>query len=160
MEGSIREAGEGEIGTLAALIRAAFAEYEGRLDPPSSAHGKTEDAVRAELAGGAALVYERDGAIIGCVFLHPQGDHLYLDRLAVLPGHRGRGIGRVLLEAAERRARELGLGRVQLSVRLALADNRAYYERHGYHLLRYGSHPGYSTPTYARLEKLLPVIPV
>ncbi|HTT06368.1 MAG TPA: GNAT family N-acetyltransferase [Steroidobacteraceae bacterium] len=41
---------------------------------------------------------------------------LYLEDLFVRPGLRGRGIGRELLLALERRARELGCGRLEWSV--------------------------------------------
>ena len=44
-----------------------------------------------ELQGGGALVAEVEGAPVGCVFFHPREDHLYVDRLAVLPSHRGEG---------------------------------------------------------------------
>ncbi|HTE20053.1 MAG TPA: GNAT family N-acetyltransferase [Armatimonadota bacterium] len=36
--------------------------------------------------------------------------------LAVLPGHRGQGVGRLLLEAVERKARELGCCKLTLEV--------------------------------------------
>jgi predicted N-acetyltransferase YhbS len=151
----IREATVDDIGPITAVIRAAFAEYEGRLDPPSSAHGKSEATVRAELADGSAFVYEQDGAIVGCVFLHPHDDHMYLDRLSVLPTRRRQGIAQDLMAAVEQRARERGYHRVQLSVRLSLAENRAYYERVGYRFLRYGTHAGYSAPTFVVMEKVV-----
>ena len=60
-----------------------------------------------------------------------------------------------LLQAIEARAQVLGLPNVRLSVRLALVENRAYYERAGYQFLSYGTHAGYSAPTYVTLEKHL-----
>ena len=42
--------------------------------------------------------------MIGCAFIAEQADHFYLGKLAVLPACQGRGIGRRLLEAAERHA--------------------------------------------------------
>jgi GNAT superfamily N-acetyltransferase len=153
----IREAGRADAALLVALIRDAFAEYLGRLDPPSSAHGKTAAVVQAELADGGALLAELDGVAVGCVFFHPRADHVYLDRLAVLPPYRRRGIARLLIAGVEERARALGYSRVRLSVRLALSANRASYERLGYHFHSYGTHVGYSAPTSVTLEKRLDV---
>jgi predicted N-acetyltransferase YhbS len=151
----LREAREADIPAVADVIRRAFAEYAGRLDPPSSAHGKSAERVRAELSDGGALVATQGQEIIGCVLYHRRADHLYLDRLAVLPEHRGQGLGRRLVAAVEQRAIELGLPRVRLSVRLALSENQALYERLGYHVQSYGTHPGYSEPTFVTMERAL-----
>jgi len=52
--------------------------------------------------------------------------------MGLLPGYRGKGLGRALLLATLQSARELGLGRIELEV---LESNRAaiaLYERHGF----------------------------
>jgi ribosomal protein S18 acetylase RimI-like enzyme len=152
---SLREARADEAEALAALVRAAFEEYRGVLDPPSSAHAQTAANLAREMADGAALVAEADGAPVGCVLLHPRGDHLYVDRLAVHPAWRGRGIAGLLVAAAEARARAAGLPACRLSVRLSLAENRAWYERLGYAQYALGTHAGYAAPTYVTLEKRL-----
>jgi predicted N-acetyltransferase YhbS len=144
---SLREAGAADAEVLARLLREAFEEFRGQLDPPSSAHGKTAEAVLRELQGGGALIAEVEGAPVGCVFLHPREDHLYLDRLAVLPSHRGAGIARQLMDAAEAR------GPVRLSVRCALAAQQAYYARRGYVFHAHGTHEGYAQPTFLVLQK-------
>jgi predicted N-acetyltransferase YhbS len=151
----LRLATDNDIPAMVELIRGAFAEYEGRLDPPSSAQNKTVAATRAELADGGAFVISDGGALAGCVFYHPYAGHMYLDRLAVLPAYRGRRLSRRLVAAVEDLARASGIGRVRLSVRLALAENRAYYERLGYAFHAYGTHAGYPEPTYVTLEKAL-----
>jgi len=51
--------------------------------------------------------------------------------LAVAEGHRRRGVGRALLEAVERGARELGCCRVTLEVRQDNAPARALYHDFG-----------------------------
>ena len=72
------------------------------------------------------------GTPAGCVLYEVNPDHVYLFRLAVLPAHRRQGLGRALVESVEARARERGLRRVRLGVRVALPGQRASYERLGY----------------------------
>ncbi|KQX74851.1 GNAT family N-acetyltransferase [Aeromicrobium sp. Root472D3] len=60
------------------------------------------------------------------------GDVADLDRIAVLPASRGRGLARGLLTDLVDRARDLGAGRMLLEV---AADNRpaiGLYEAHGF----------------------------
>jgi GNAT superfamily N-acetyltransferase len=151
----IREAQAADAPLLARLLREAFEEYRGRLDPPSSAHGKTAEGVLRELEDGGALVAQAGAEPVGCVFFHLRGDHVYLDRLAVLPPFRGQGIARALIDAVEARARALGPAPVRLNVRLALKDPQAYYQRLGYAFREYGTHAGHATPTFVILEKRL-----
>jgi len=52
--------------------------------------------------------------------------------LAVLSGHRGKGIGTALLEAVTERARQTGCCKVTLEVRVQNSDARRLYERVGF----------------------------
>lgn len=61
----------------------------------------------------------------------------------------------LLLDAAERRAVDLGFTRVRLNVRLILDTLRAYYQAHGYAPVAYLTHEGYLGPTYVQMEKVL-----
>jgi predicted N-acetyltransferase YhbS len=151
----IREAVPADAELLARLLRDAFEEYRGRLDPPSSAHGKTAEVVLRELRDGGAFVAQAGAEAVGCVFFHPRKDHVYLDRLAVLPPFRGQGIARALIDAVESRARALGPAPVRLNVRLALKDHQDYYQRLGYAFREYGTHEGFHAPTFVILEKRL-----
>lgn len=151
----IREAVPADAPLLARLLREAFEEYRGRLDPPSSAHDKTEDVVLRELRDGGALIAEEPPGPVGCVFFHVKPDHVYLDRLAVLPPFRGQGVARSLMEAVEARARALGPTPVRLNVRLALKDHQDWYGRQGYAFHGYGTHAGYASPTFVVLQKTL-----
>jgi ribosomal protein S18 acetylase RimI-like enzyme len=149
----IREATAADIPTLVMLVRTAFEDYRGRLDPPSGAHNETPQTVRQALhTGWAALACVHDEAI-GCVFYQQEGEHVYLGRLSVLRPFRQHGVGQALTEYVEQRARALGLPRVQLGVRTALPHLQAYYERLGYRVVRYESHAGYTVPTSVVMEK-------
>src|SRR5262249_40192574 len=105
---TVREMAEIDAPRVADIIREAFEEHRGRLDPPSSAHHKTAEIVLRELADGGAFVACDLETIVGCVFYHLRPDHLYLDRLAVLPGHRNQGIAQALIRTVEDRARQYG----------------------------------------------------
>ena len=61
-------------------------------------------------------------------------DEYYINTLAVAPARRNRGVGRTLLEDAERRGRELGLPVCSLSVMLHNADAKRLYERQGFRI--------------------------
>lgn len=58
--------------------------------------------------------------------------------LAVLATHRGRGVGRALLSAAEAHARELGCGKLTLEVQDDNTPARRLYERFGFRDVVYG----------------------
>ena len=65
---------------------------------------------RLETEIGRFLVAERDGTIIGCAALYPDGGgHGELACLAVHPDYRGQGRGDQLLAAVEERARAQGI---------------------------------------------------
>lgn len=152
-EVTIREATALDAAVVAAVIRAAFAGYDGRLDPPSSAHRETEESIRIKLATGGAILAVEAGAVVGCLLYEAGPERLYFSRLAVLPDWRGLGIGRRLIEAVEAKARELRCPRVRLGVRLALPAMVASNRRRGYEPVEYHSHPGRNEPTYVLMEK-------
>jgi predicted N-acetyltransferase YhbS len=137
------------------VIKGAFAEHAGKLSPPSSAEHKTVEIVRAELAVADALVAESEGRIVGCVFFRPQGSALYIDRLAVFPQHRGRGIATALVAEVERVARAMPCDYLILSVRLALTRQQALYGKMGFVPAGMGTHEGFSTPTFMKMRKQL-----
>lgn len=151
----LREADNSDAETLLALIHAAFAEYIGNIDPPSSAPDETVEGIRRKMESAHAVLAVATDSPAGCVFFEIEKDHVYLFRLAVNPEHRRRGIGRTLIEFVEHRAIAEKRSRVRLGVRVSLPENRAYYERMGYRFFENRTHAGYSDPTYVILEKQL-----
>ena len=149
----LREAVDEDAPLLAGVIRAAFEDHRGRLDPASSAHAETDETVRQRLQLGRGVLAMVENEVAGCVFYKEVNGYLNLGRLAVLRSYRGQGVGGRLVEYVEARSRELGLFRVRLGVRIPLAETQAYYERRGYSPVGHGTHAGFTEPTYVILEK-------
>jgi ribosomal protein S18 acetylase RimI-like enzyme len=103
-----RPAGPDDIGPILELWRAATA--------PTS----TDDAdgVRALLARdpGALIVAESSGRLVGTVIAAWDGWRGSIYRIAVLPEYRRAGLGRRLLDEAERRLRDVGARRMHAIV--------------------------------------------
>lgn len=72
------------------------------------------------------------GDIEGCVLLEKKERGLYLGMLTVKPELQGGGIGKQLLAAAERQAREQGCKSIFMTVFSVRRELVAWYERHGY----------------------------
>lgn len=151
----LRPAAAADAPTLVALLHAAYAEYHGKLDPPSGAHAETEESVRRLLEAEQAVIAYQNERAVGCVFYAVESDHAHFHRLAVLPEARRQGIGRLLVEHVEQAALRAGRRRLTLGVRIALPGNRAFYEGLGYHVEAAKHHPGYAVPTWHRMAKEL-----
>lgn len=147
---------QAEIAAVVALIRGAFADYLDRLDPPPSAVNETAESIAALLGREHGLVAEAGGAAVGCLFLQrrERGD-IYIGRVAVARGHRGNGVGRALMAAAEAEARRLGGARLTLGVRLVLDGNRRFFASLGFAEGALHAHPGYEKPTWVEMTKAL-----
>ena len=62
------------------------------------------DDYRILIEEGRVHVVERDSVVRGILVLIPQDDAVLLDNIAVCPGAQGSGLGRRMLEFAERTA--------------------------------------------------------
>jgi predicted N-acetyltransferase YhbS len=140
---------------VAALIRTAFALQPVLTDPPPSALRETEATVAAHLAAGGGVVACAAEKIVGSVMWEPKDGGLYMQRLAVAPAWRGRGIARALVAATETAARRAGQTRLHLGTRLALAANRRLFAACGFVEVALHAHPGYAAPTSVEMEKRL-----
>ena len=74
------------------------------------------------------------GSIIGCVSLLEKSNKIYLGMLTVTPELQGAGIGKLLMQAAEDFAKDLGKTHIEMTVISVRAELIAYYERRGYQL--------------------------
>jgi ribosomal protein S18 acetylase RimI-like enzyme len=78
------------------------------------------------------LKYVENDQLLACIELRRDGYKLYLGMLTVSPSLQGKGIGNVLLKAAEAEAKKHACQSIYMtviSVRTSLID---WYKRHGY----------------------------
>jgi GNAT superfamily N-acetyltransferase len=83
--------------------------------------------------GNVILLHELDGLLVACVHLQQTGGDCYLGMLTVRPTRQGSGLGRQLLEAAERWAVDHWSSRsMYMTVIVQRPELIAWYERRGY----------------------------
>jgi RimJ/RimL family protein N-acetyltransferase len=85
--------------------------------------------------GNISIVAEEDGEIIGGIGVNPSAvEGLAWLGMSILPEHRGRGLGRELLDAAIEAAREAGYRKLELEVFPENARAIALYLRAGFEI--------------------------
>jgi ribosomal protein S18 acetylase RimI-like enzyme len=131
-----------DIPGLLNLINSAYRGEESKKGWTSEAH-----LLRGELRADESMLWDlmkmptaaflkscnETGQVDGCVFLDKQGNRLYLGMLSVSPLLQAKGIGKLLLLAAEEYAQLKDCGFIfmrVISVRHELID---WYERKGYY---------------------------
>ena len=111
------------------------------LASPESDSGSDVETVRERLGSGAgnSIVGALAPDLVGSVGVlhaprHPKGaHHAHIWGMYVQPGHRGRGFGKLLLEAAIAHARTLtGVTQLNLGVSASTPGARALYESVGF----------------------------
>ncbi len=75
------------------------------------------------------LVGILEGQIVATVMAGYEGHRGWINYLAVAPEHQRKGLGRCMMEAAERRLRELGCPKINLQVRTSNRGAIAFYEK-------------------------------
>lgn len=138
-----------------ALLHRAFAYMETRIDPPSSLHRLTVDRIREDAQAGGLIGAFAGKALVGCAFVKPDGNALYVGKLAVDPSCQGKGIGKLLLAEAERRAVERGLPALILQTRVELTENHRAFARAGFVKTGETAHKGYDRPTSITMTKVI-----
>lgn len=123
----LRRAVASDLPAIKALITAAYAKYLTRMDKPPAPllrdYGPSIDEGTTWVVGSP---------IVAVLTLYPRTDHLYVENLAVALDAQGRGLGRALMEFAERQATEHGVHRMALVTHEVMTENQAIYSRLGY----------------------------
>ena len=94
--------------------------------------GLVEQGIAAALPTVSYLVAEVGGVVVGHAVASAAGDDAELQRIAVDPAHRRRGLAGELLAAVESRVAADGATRLLLEVREDNATAAAFYESRGF----------------------------
>lgn len=143
----------GQAKAILGLIRRCFASMEGRIDPPSSMHRLTEEAIDRQAREGEVWIIGTPP--VACVFLTLRADCLYLGKLAVDAPWRGRGLAARLVEHAADRARALHRGTVDIQVRVELVENQMAFAKMGFVKTGETAHEGYARPTSVTMRRVV-----
>lgn len=112
---------------VVALWRRVFPDAPARNDPV-----RDVERMRA-FQPDLFLVAEEAGRPVGTVLAGYDGHRGWLHRLAVAPEARRRGVGRALVQEAERRLAECcGCPKLNLQIRAETPEPQGFYERLGY----------------------------
>ena len=82
--------------------------------------------------GVILLAEDNSGQLLGCVYTEVRGPRGYLGQLAVDPAHQGKGLARIIVQAAEDRLRAEGCDVVDITVLNLRPELPPIYRRFGY----------------------------
>jgi GNAT superfamily N-acetyltransferase len=119
----------GDLPSLETIVRAAYTPYVARLGREP---GPMSDDYAALIRDGHVHIIEDAGGVQAILVLIPEAGGMLLDNVAVHPRAQRLGIGRALLEFAEREARAVGFRTIRLYTNVAMTENIALYARIGY----------------------------
>ena len=115
----------------------AIAELLGQLGYPTEPSAVKERLERLVIVGDSVVVAELDGNVVGLAHLHVsptierERPTAKLGALVVSEAHRGEGVGRALVEAAEREARRRGSAILFVTTANGRDEAHRFYERVG-----------------------------
>ena len=122
------------------LVRMAYSKYVERIGKEPAPMLEDYDAL---IRAGEVWVWDEGGEVLGVLVMRFADDHLFVDNVAVAPGHQGRGLGRELLAFAEERAEREGLPEVRLYTNEKMQENLAVYAKLGFEETGRGVDGGY-----------------
>lgn len=129
MDQDPRVATSDDLGAVEDVVRSAYISYVARIGREP---GPMLDDYNGLIQEGRVHVIEHDGVVRGVLVLIPQEDAMLLDNVAVSPSVQNSGLGRRLLEFAERAAVDAGYRSIRLYTNEAMTENIELYTRIGY----------------------------
>jgi N-acetylglutamate synthase-like GNAT family acetyltransferase len=139
MSYQIREADSTDVSELTLLIRNAYRDVavRFRLTPancPKHPSNCTDDWVDNDFSRGVRyFILEGEDMPLGCVAIEHAGDNMcYLERLAVLPQERRKGLGCQLVEHVFQVARKLGSKTIGIGIIDQQTDLKQWYHKIGF----------------------------
>ena len=136
---AIRKAKKSDIDVLVTLLRSSFRDVAEKFgiteeNNPRSLAFCTNERLESDLKKDLTYyILEHDGRPCGCVALERAKPGLcYLMRLAVLPGHRGKGYGKMLVHHIFEKARVTGARRVEIAMISRDTKLKKWYKKLGF----------------------------
>ncbi len=128
-EYSIRSAIGEDVAKVTALVNVAYVDYVERIGVVP--RPMTDDYAEV-IKNYRVTVAESHETIVGVIVLTVTDEGFLIDNVAVDPSHRGKGLGKALLEFAESEARRAGFDSIYLYTHEKMTENLALYSRIGY----------------------------
>lgn len=130
----LRRADNKDCSEVISLVYSVLKEYGLKPDPQATDADLGDIEQSYFERGGVFFVLEdRDGSVIGAYGLYPLEDNACeLRKIYLHKSHRGKGLGKFLLDSALAQARELGFKRVTLETASVLKEAIALYESYGF----------------------------
>ena len=125
----IRLAGPDDATAIQGIAESAYQIYIGDLGRPPAP--MVADFAR-HLDRDRVVVFELDDVIAGYAIVIDDGHRALLDNIAVDPAFQGKGIGRALVDDAERHAATLGYEALDLYTNVVMTANIAWYRKLGF----------------------------
>ena len=136
----IRSANSSDLPVITRIVADAYRKYVERIGKPP---GPMLDDYSVHIRNNTVWVIEYNGSVVGLIVLLPAEDHLLLDNVAVDPAYHGRGVGRALLEFADREAVRRGYTELRLYTHETMTENLAMYAALGWTETGRGEQGGY-----------------
>jgi len=129
----LRDYRPGDEADVFRIVKSVLAEY-GLAANPEKTDADLKDIRQSYMAGGGAFrILEADGRPVGSYGLHAgTRASCELRKMYLLPGFRGQGLGRRLLEDALRTAKALGFSEVTLETNSRLKEAIGLYRAYGF----------------------------
>lgn len=125
----IRTAVETDVTDIRLCAQQAYVKYVQRMNrEPAPMHAD----FTSQIAMGCVAVAISHSRLMGYVVSYPEDSLFKLESVAVMPDYSGRGIGKLLIEYAEKSAKQIGYETMELYTNEAMSENIAMYPKIGY----------------------------
>ncbi len=146
----IRQAVAADEALIQAISLAAYQDYLpviGMMPVP------VEEDYAPRIAAGQVWLLEEDGVLV--IERHP--GHAVIYSVAVRPERHGAGMGRLLLDAADRLAASWGVAELRLYTNALMTLNQAIYAKRGFRETGRRPHP--TRPGFTLVDMAKPIVP-
>jgi len=126
---TFRSARETDAAAVAACVHSAYGHYVARIGRKP---GPMLDDYAEVIRRAQVTIAESGGRLAGVLVLDRTDEGFLLENVAVDAAHKGKGLGRALLERAEGEAKRAGFDSIYLYTHEKMTENQALYSKIGY----------------------------